>query len=517
MDKSDLEVYQNIYLTDTGASSSSTHPNRNHVHSQVCQICGVVLKIDPNIVNMNDSVYRRLGNPFSNFRDGDLVEAVMPISSANLDGDMEISISALDELSRMTSLNSGGPGGEESSSSLGFSSKIFGPLYQKSVSVISNPRSFYFCPTSINITESTSNQASSSINVNNDLMTGWSARINATSALFDMMSSNTNIDHPLCEECADQLVNQLDAQCKVVEKELSDYTALVNRLNQQASNEKEVNDLEQELKQLEKEEQELVNKLSEAEKKETALVKLKEERLTEEANLMQQEQTHLLEYSNYKRQLIKLEEKQESLDNQLQNSKFHFNRLRTVNVLNATFHIWHSGPFGTINYFRLGRLPGTPVEWEEINAGLGQVNLLLYCLARKVKLEFKRYRLVPFGSFSYIQVTENTGNHKQGDQLNMYRLKGYKYYFDWDSKFDQSMIAFLDCLNQFEEKIKSMDPQFSMPYRINGYKLEDKNSSSYSIRCQFNSHEEWTKALKYMLTNLKWSLVWVSAINENAA
>jgi hypothetical protein len=162
-------------------------------------------------------------------------------------------------------------------------------------------------------------------------------------------------------------------------------------------------------------------------------------------------------------------------------------------------------------------LPGTPVEWEEINAGLGQVNLLLCCLARKVKLEFKRYRLVPYGSFSYIQVIENTGNYKAGDQLNMYRLKGYKYYFDWDSKFDQSMIAFLDCLNQFEEKIKSIDPQFSMPYKINGYKLEDKNGSSYSIRCQFNSHEEWTKALKYMLTNLKWSLAWVTSQSDNTS
>lgn len=27
---------------------------------------------------------------------------------------------------------------------------------------------------------------------------------------------------------------------------------------------------------------------------------------------------------------------------------------------------------------------------------------------------------------------------------------------------------------------------------------------------QNNSEEEWTKALKYMLTNLKWILAWVS-------
>ena len=117
---------------------------------------------------------------------------------------------------------------------------------------------------------------------------------------------------------------------------------------------------------------------------------------------------------------------------------------------------------------------------------------------------------MPYGSYSYIEVIENFGSNKIGDELNMYRLKGYKYYFEWDNKFDHGMIAFLDCLKQFEDKIKSFDPQFSMPYRINGHKLEDKNSSSFSIKCQFNTNEEWTKALKYMLTNLKWSLAVVS-------
>ena len=187
MDKSDLEVYQNIYMTDT-TGVASFNPNRANSRAQVCQICGVVLKIDTNISNMTESTYRRMSNPFANCRDMDLDMAPL---SGHLDPDMEISMSAIDsELSRLTSED---------------------PLYHKSVSVISNPRSFYFCPASINITESTTNNPSS----NNDLMTGWSARINATSALFDMMSANTNIDHPLCEECADQLVNQLDAQCKV--------------------------------------------------------------------------------------------------------------------------------------------------------------------------------------------------------------------------------------------------------------------------------------------------------------
>eukprot|EP00959_Pyramimonas_sp_CCMP1952_P076087 1590125-Pyramimonas_sp.AAC.1 len=36
--------------------------------------------------------------------------------------------------------------------------------------------------------------------------------------------------------------------------------------------------------------------------------------------------------------------------------------LRRTSVYNDAFHIWHSGPFGTINNFRLGRLPSAPVS-----------------------------------------------------------------------------------------------------------------------------------------------------------
>ena len=44
-------------------------------------------------------------------------------------------------------------------------------------------------------------------------------------------------------------------------------------------------------------------------------------------------------------------------------------------------------------------------------------------------------------------------------------------------------------------------------------KIEDTGGSggSFSIKTQFNSEEQWTKALKFMLTNLKWGLAWVSS------
>lgn len=35
--------------------------------------------------------------------------------------------------------------------------------------------------------------------------------------------------------------------------------------------------------------------------------------------------------------------------------------------------------------------------------------------------------------------------------------------------------------------------------------------SFFAFRIQFNSEEQWTKALKFLLTNLKWGLAWVSS------
>lgn len=62
--------------------------------------------------------------------------------------------------------------------------------------------------------------------------------------------------------------------------------------------------------------------------------------------------------------------------------------LKSTNVLNDTFRIWHDGPFGTISGFRLGRTPEFPVEWDEINAAWGQAVLLLHTMSQQCKLNF---------------------------------------------------------------------------------------------------------------------------------
>jgi len=110
-------------------------------------------------------------------------------------------------------------------------------------------------------------------------------------------------------------------------------------------------------------------------------------------------------------------------------------KLERTNVYNDAFCIGHDGVFGTINGLRLGRVPGVPVEWAEINAAWGQTLLLLYTIARKLDYTFDSYQLVPMGSFSRIEQHELYGS---GD-LHIGRLLHNR-------RFDFVMVAFLDCL-----------------------------------------------------------------------
>lgn len=476
-----------------------TNDQNQTFYTPTCQICGLLIHIDNSIDQINDAQFKQLSYSFTTRDDTETL-------TTTSDNDMEMSMSM--NLISNTVNNE-------------LTSKSDEPLYIKSIL----PRNFYNQPPAyLNLQDvhysatanSINNQISNSSSNNNNNNEGWTAKLIKATSLFDLMSVTTNIDHPLCEECADNLLNELDKQCKSIEKEHSEYRNLLDQLNQQTVNSEEISGLESDLKCLELEEQELIKQLEIYENEENLLKSQIEVKVNEEEKLLEQEEKYLIEYFNYQRALIKLEEKQTSIDNQLKKTKIHLNRLKTTNVLNAAFHIWHSGSFGTINYFRLGRLPDTPVEWDEINAGLGQVILLLHSLAMRVKLDFKRYKLIPFGNYSYIEVTENVPslNAKKGDDLNLYGSGGFKYYFDWDRKFDFGLMAFLDCLEQFENKIKSIDSNFSMPYPINGHELEDKKTSTkYSIRFQKNTPEEWTKALKYMLTNLKWSLAFVAGLD----
>lgn len=265
-------------------------------------------------------------------------------------------------------------------------------------------------------------------------------------------------------------------------------------------------DLHTKIEKLEKLESDLISQLQklaeEQEQVDSELKQLKiEKNKTDLQNLI-----FWKDYNYWKLQLFNLDDEILSAENQLAYSRLRKNQLDKLNVLNATFIIWHQGNFATINGFRLGRLPKEPVSWDEINAAWGQCVLLLHCLAKKINLKFKRYKLVPYGSNSFIESLDNKSR-----ELPLYVSGGFM--FVWTAKFDQAMIAFLDCLQQFKEQVEKDEFNFKLPYRMEKGKIIDSiNGYSFSIKMQTNSEEQWTKALKFMLTNLKWSLCYVSSL-----
>jgi beclin 1 len=94
--------------------------------------------------------------------------------------------------------------------------------------------------------------------------------------------------------------------------------------------------------------------------------------------LFHQEEHYWREYSRHKHQLLQAEDEYRSLDSQLRATQCQLEKLKKTNVFNATFHIWHAGHFGTINGFRLGRLPSVPVDWNEVNTAWGRATIVLY-------------------------------------------------------------------------------------------------------------------------------------------
>ena len=55
-----------------------------------------------------------------------------------------------------------------------------------------------------------------------------------------------------------------------------------------------------------------------------------------------------------------------------------------------------------------------------------------------------------------------------------------------------------------EQHLARRNPQVHLPWKIEGDKI-----GGFSVRLQFNQFDRWTKALKYLLTDLKWLIYYV--------
>ncbi|KAK2085965.1 Beclin-2 [Saguinus oedipus] len=328
----------------------------------------------------------------------------------------------------------------------------------------------------------------------------------AAGDIFDIISGQ-DVDHPLCEECTDSILEQLDFQLALTEAERQNYQRCLES-GELETREEETEALRAELRDLELQEARLAQELEDVDSDYARAAADLEAAQAETAELGQQERQYYRDCSALECQQLELLDQLGHLENQLQYARVQLDRLEEINCFNATFEIWVEGPLGIINNFRLGCLPTVPVSWNEINAAWGQAALLLLALANTVGLEFQRYRLMPCGNHSYLKSLTDDRM-----ELPLFCHGGQDVFFD--NKFDHAMVAFLDLMQQFKEEAEKGEPGLCLPYGIQVEKglMEDTGGrrKCYSIRTHLNTQELWTKALKFMLLNFKRSLTWVAS------
>ncbi|KAG1798317.1 APG6-domain-containing protein [Suillus variegatus] len=331
-----------------------------------------------------------------------------------------------------------------------------------------------------------------------------SHHLRSTMRLFNVLSTRSDIDHPLCAECTQILLSSLQRQLDETKKERDGYIAFEKEVRKERERESldlSRQDAEKKIERLKSEERAAVEQLRLADRE--------REQLDEELKLLEAEEKALEEeeaefWRSHNEHLLVLAEQASrlaSLRAAYAADYATLEKLERTNVYNDAFCIGHDGVFGTINGLRLGRVPGVPVEWPEINAAWGQTLLLLYTIARKLDYTFENYRLIPMGSFSRIERTvgdKATYELYGSGDLHLGRLLHNR-------RFDFAMVAFLECLKQLIDSVKSQDPTIEFPHQI----VKDKIGEA-SVKLQFSQEEAWTRALRHVLLALKIVLKWTT-------
>lgn len=373
-------------------------------------------------------------------------------------------------------------------------------------------------------------QGDSGLEGSEDEGNAMSQQMETSQRLFNILSAKSDIDHPICVECTDLLVDGLQARLEAANRERDAYVSFLKQVNANIPSQEEVIEAKESLKES------MVQKsAAEAElerlEREKAQVDDEIANLEEEASLLDIEEEAFWRSRNaFAMKLAEFQNERDSVNQKYDHDSQQLEKLQRTNVYNDTFCISHDGPFGTINGLRLGRRSDISVEWPEINAAWGHTLLLLATVADRFGYKFEGYRLKPMGSTSKIEKLDypSPAVSGSGSQVKRHEPKVsiLELYSSGDMplgltfmhrRFDNAMVAFLDCLhqlgdyvnNEYSRSTNSAGHGLKLPYEIKKDKIND-----ISIKLGFNHDEGWTKACKFALTCCKFLLAHASNIDE---
>ena len=379
-----------------------------------------------------------------------------------------------------------------------------------------------------------------------------SRQVESAKHLFEILSSRSDIDHPICAECTELLLSSLQARLNEATKERDAYVAFTKSLTKNTLSSAEVNKAQSSLASIKATESKAFADLLALEKEKADLddeiATLEAESLT----LDDDEQAFWQSRNSFALEVSRFQNERDALNAAYEHDAQQLERLQRTNVYNDAFSIGHDGPFGTINGLRLGRLPPPhSVDWSEINAAWGAAALLLVTVADKLEYTFRGFKIKPMGSTTTIEKFDypspqqsSTSSVRSASSATRPQSQPRTNTLDLFSsgdlplgrmllhrRLDAGMVAFLECLRQLIEYVDEGRDEISasspgstttapsspgskdlssprgmrLPYSIRKDKIGD-----VSIKLSVSTDETWTRACKYALTCCKYLLAQVS-------
>lgn len=331
-----------------------------------------------------------------------------------------------------------------------------------------------------------------------------SGRLESLDKVFNIISSRYEIDYPVCNDCANIIMNQMKQKLDTLEKENDTYSQFLKKLTSQRDpNEEEVLSTLEELKSLKSKEKEVLSLLKEEENINKDLNREIAEMEVKLADMRVKEEQCCIQKNNYELDISSHFDKLERSKAQYYQNMDLIDSLRNSNVFDSLFDISYKGQFGTINGLRLGSLPEITVSWHEINAALGQVILLLSTCLNILQIGLDGYKLIPMGSTSRIEFTQT--DSKTGEitktQLKLFTTGEFSIGgFLKHNNLDRGMAGLLDVMDQISVHLNSLESSNKLPYPIVGDTI-----AGLTIRPSNRSKwESWTAACKFLLVDANW-------------
>jgi beclin 1 len=348
--------------------------------------------------------------------------------------------------------------------------------------------------------------------------------------LFEILSARSDIDHPICVECTELLVDGLQRRLEAATKERDAYSSFLKQVHADVPTEDEVKDAQEQLAKARADENAAIEELKKLEK-EKAAVDEEILELEDEARVLDlEEEKFWRERNAFAMKLAEFQNVRDSVNQQYDHDAQLLEKLQRTNVYNDTFCISHDGKFGTINGLRLGRLSNVTVDWPEINAAWGHTLLLLATVAEKLGFNFDGYDLQPMGStsriirYDYPSPSSSRAGSQRGSSSRPPKKSVLELYSSGDMplgltfmhrRFDTAMVAFLACMKQLGDFVEKESARMSesgrglsLPYKIEGERIGD-----VSIKLGIAQDDAWSRACKFTLTCCKFLLAHASNIN----